>query len=56
MLSDGMGHVPKAVYEESSRVPEANQALEKLYGLAREAEGVSLFYASRNVEHNNAWP
>jgi uncharacterized protein YeaO (DUF488 family) len=34
--------------------PEANQALEKLYGLAKKRGGVSLLYASRNVEHNNA--
>ena len=34
--------------------PEANQALEKLYRLAKKPGGVSLLYASRNVEHNNA--
>jgi uncharacterized protein YeaO (DUF488 family) len=34
--------------------PEARVALEKLYVLAKRRAGVSLLFASRNLEHNNA--
>lgn len=34
--------------------PEANAALEKLYALARKRGGVTLLFASRNEERNNA--
>ena len=34
--------------------PEGSAAVEKLYGLARAGKKLTLLYASRNEEHNNA--
>lgn len=34
--------------------PEASAALEQLYALARQRKAVTLLFASRNLEHNNA--
>jgi uncharacterized protein YeaO (DUF488 family) len=35
-------------------IPKANAAVEKLYGLADRSSALTLLYASRNEDHNNA--
>ena len=41
-------------YLQELNLPEANQALEQLYHLARTRKKLTLVFASRNAEHNNA--
>src|SRR5512146_658199 len=41
-------------YLEELRAPEASAALEQLYELAEENDRVTLLYASRNLDKNNA--
>lgn len=41
-------------YLEELRAPEASSALERLYEIADSRKKVTLLFASRNLEHNNA--
>jgi uncharacterized protein YeaO (DUF488 family) len=44
----------KRKYLEELRAPQASDALEELYRLAEAHARVTLLYASRNLDHNNA--